>query len=386
MRTKINYIALFALLFVNQIFAQDVTTVTANSYDISDNLDLTAVASIFGDSRDLEDFERKLNDPNIQISNLDLNNDNRVDYLRVIEVTENNTHLIILQSVLGIDTFQDVATIEVERDRQNNVHVQVVGDVYMYGPNYIYEPVYVNRPLIYDVFWVSSYRPYYSPWYWGYYPTYYSYWNPYPVYRYRNNLHIHINNRNRYNYVYNRRSSRAIALHNSRRANAYERQYPDRAFARRTSLNNRYVLEQSRGSYSVGTRTSSSRNTYNSSSRSTNTNATRTNSVRNSNINRNSVNSSRRSSDNQNSSTTRNSSSRRNSNNTSTSRSLNRNQNARSSSSRNRTDTSGSRTTTRRSTTPTTTRSSNNGTSRSSSSTRSGSSRSNRNSSSRSRG
>lgn len=128
---------------------------------------MKAVASIFGESRDLEDFEKRLNDPNIQISNLDLNGDNKVDYLRVIEAVENNTHLIILQSVLGINQFQDVATIEVERDRYNNVQVQVVGDVYMYGNNYIYEPVYVTRPLIFDVFWVSSYRPYYSPWYWG---------------------------------------------------------------------------------------------------------------------------------------------------------------------------------------------------------------------------
>lgn len=246
MKTKLFNIALFALLSVSQIFAQDVTTVRANNSDISDNLNLQAVASIFGDSRDLEDFERRLNDPSMQISNLDLNGDNRVDYLRVIEVTEGYTHLIILQSVLGHDTFQDVATIEVERDRSNNVRVQVVGDVYMYGPNYIYEPIYVSRPVIFDIFWVSSYRPYYSPWYWGYYPTYYSYWAPCPVYRYRNYVVHHINHRHTYNYVTTRYSSRAVVLHNSRRANAYERQHPDRSFVRRTNMTNRYALEQTR--------------------------------------------------------------------------------------------------------------------------------------------
>lgn len=246
MKTKLFNIALFGLLSVSQIFAQDVTTVRANNNDISDNLDLQAVASIFGDSRDLEDFERRLNDPSTQISNLDLNGDNRVDYLRVIEATEGNTHLIILQSVLAADTFQDVATIEVERDRSNNVRVQVVGDVYMYGANYIYEPIYVSRPYIYDVFWVNSYRPYYSPWYWGYYPTYYSYWSPYPIYRYRNNVHLHINHHHHYNYVNTRYSTRAVALHNTRRANGYERQHPDRSFTRRTNATNRYALEQTR--------------------------------------------------------------------------------------------------------------------------------------------
>lgn len=249
-------IALTTLLSVSGIFAQDVTTVRANNGDISDNLDLKAVASIFGDSKDLEDFERRLNDPDIQISNLDLNRDGRVDYLRVIEAVEGNTHLIILQSVLGADTFQDVATVEVERDRNNNVQVQVVGDVYMYGQNYIYEPVYVHRPIIWDIFWVSSYRPYYSPWYWGYYPTYYSYWAPYPVYRYRNNIHVHINNYNTYNYVNVRRSNRAVALHNTRRANSYERANPNNSFTRRTNATNRYALEQTRvtsGSRSNGT-------------------------------------------------------------------------------------------------------------------------------------
>jgi hypothetical protein len=247
MKTKIYSAFLFALLSVSQIFAQDVTTVRANSGDISDNLDLKAVASIFGDSRDLEDFERRLNDPEIQISNLDLNGDNRVDYLRVIEAAEGNTHLIILQAVIGADTFQDVATIEIEKDKSNNVQVQVVGDVYMYGSNYIYEPVYVSRPYIYDVFWVNSYRPYYSPWYWGYYPTYYTYWSPYPVYRYRTNVYTHVNTRNSYNYVNVRRSTRAASLYTGRRANAFERQHPESSFTRRNNnVTNRYALEQTR--------------------------------------------------------------------------------------------------------------------------------------------
>lgn len=249
MKTILQHIALFTLFFSADAFAQDVTTVRANNSDISDNLDLKAVASIFGESSDLEDFERRLNDPDLMISNLDLNGDNRVDYLRVIEATEKNTHLIILQAVLAQDTFQDVATIEVERDNNNNVQVQVVGDVYMYGSNYIYEPVYVSRPIIYDTFWVNSYRPYYSPWYWGYYPTYYTYWAPYPVYRYQRNVHVHINTRNNYVYTSSRGSSRAAVLYSSRRQNAYERQNPGRSFSsRNNNISNRYALEQSRGS------------------------------------------------------------------------------------------------------------------------------------------
>jgi hypothetical protein len=36
----------------------------------------------------LDDDERRLNDPKAQISNSDLNNDNQVDYLRVVESVE----------------------------------------------------------------------------------------------------------------------------------------------------------------------------------------------------------------------------------------------------------------------------------------------------------
>jgi len=249
MKTKLINTVLFSLLIAGKIFAQDVTTVRANSSDISDNLDLQAVASIFGDSRDLEDFEHRLNDPDAQISNLDLNNDNRVDYLRVIEVTEKNTHVIILQSVLAVDTYQDVATIEVERDRNNNVTVQVVGDSYIYGNNYIYEPVYVTQPAMFNVFWVSSYRPYYSPWYYGYYPTYYSYWAPYTPYRYRYHVHNHINYNNSYNYVNTGRSTRAQNLYATRSANAYARQNPNQSFtSRNANISNRRQLELTRTS------------------------------------------------------------------------------------------------------------------------------------------
>ncbi|MCO6148707.1 hypothetical protein [Flavobacterium sp. NRK1] len=283
MKTILQHIALFTMFLSADAFAQDITTVRANNSDISDNLDLKAVASIFGDSSDLEDFERRLNNPETQISNLDLNGDNRVDYLRVIEANQDNTHLIIIQAVLGADTFQDVATIEVERDRNNNVQVQVVGDVYMYGSNYIYEPVYVYRPAIFDIFWVSSYRPYYSPWYWGYYPTYYSYWAPYPVYRYRHHVHTYINPRNTYVYANTRRSSRAAALYSSRRQNDYERLHPNTSFSSRNdNVNNRYALEQSRGNSRNSTRANRGAG---SATRSSFTNASRSNNVSRSNIN-----------------------------------------------------------------------------------------------------
>ena len=241
-------------MFVN---AQDKTTVTANSSEISDNLDLRAIATIFGESTDLEDFEKRINDPKAQISNLDLNNDNYVDYLRVIESIEDNAHIIIVQSVIDKDMFQDVASIEVQKNKSNNkVQVQVVGDVYMYGENYIYEPVYVHTPVIYTTFWVNNYRPYYSNYYWGYYPSYYTYWSPFPIFRYRNHINIYIGGYGHsYNYVNYRNCHVAYNSYYGRRAHAYETRYPNRSFSHRNAtVTNRYELDRTRDTRTANTR------------------------------------------------------------------------------------------------------------------------------------
>jgi len=258
MKNTIYTLVIMLVNFIN-IQAQNKTTVRANSIDISDNLDLRAIAHIFGEAKDLEEFEKNLNDSAYQISNLDLNNDNQVDYLRVIESVENRTHLIIVQAVIERGLFQDVATIEIEKDRNNKIQVQIVGDVYMYGDNYIYEPVYVYNPVIYSTFWRPRYSPYYSPWYWDYYPSYYYSWNPFSVFRYRNHINVYVNVNNTCNYVNYRRSYASIAMHNHHRANGYERQHPNKSFTQRNnSATNRYELTRERDTHSV--RASDSRN------------------------------------------------------------------------------------------------------------------------------
>jgi hypothetical protein len=247
MKSKLNFVALMTTFFALQMNAQDRTTINAMTSEISDNLDLRAVSSIFGESQNLKDFERRLNDPRTKISNLDLNNDNQVDYLRVIESVEKRTHIIIIQSVIGRDLYQDVATIEVEKDRQNNISIQIVGNTYMYGQNYIYEPEYSYTPQIYASLWLNSYRPYYSSWTWNFYPTYYYSWNPYPLYRYRSNIYGCVNYYNNYNYVNYRRCYRAPVIYNSYSCNSYEKQYPNYAFSRRNyQVSNRYELDQKR--------------------------------------------------------------------------------------------------------------------------------------------
>ena len=128
-------------------YADETVTVTATSSDISENLDLKTVATLFGQAKDLEQFEQLLNNPDSAFSNLDLNGDGEVDYLRVIETADNNRHLVVIQAVLARDIYQDVASIFVEKDNQSqSITVQVIGDEYVYGTDYIIEPVYIHRP------------------------------------------------------------------------------------------------------------------------------------------------------------------------------------------------------------------------------------------------
>lgn len=246
MKTKARLLALTLFIGTLGLYAQQRVTVKATSYDISDNLDLEAVASMFGDANNLEDFERNLNDPDVQISNLDLNEDGYVDYLRVVESAEDGVLLILIQAVLAKDIYQDVATIDVEK-RGNNVVVQVVGNNYIYGNNYIIEPVYVRRPIIYTYFWGPTYVHWVSPYYYGYYPVYYNCWAPRPVFVYHRHVHHHIHAHHTYHHVAVRKSARAYQMYQRQGRNDYARSNPNRSFERRNvGVQNREQLTASR--------------------------------------------------------------------------------------------------------------------------------------------
>ena len=167
---KLTTLLMMLLMMSAALWADETITVSANSSDISEGLDLKVVAKLFAEAKNLEEFETMLNNPDSAFCNLDLNGDGQVDYLRVVETGEGNKRLIVLQAILAKDIYQDVASIYVEKDEANNVSVQVVGDEYVYGTNYIIEPVYVYRPVIYDWFWSDAWYAWNSPWYWGYWP------------------------------------------------------------------------------------------------------------------------------------------------------------------------------------------------------------------------
>jgi hypothetical protein len=170
-----------------------------------DNLNLYAVMNLFQKSETIEGFERSLNDENTRINNLDLNNDNYIDYIKVADYVDGNVHTIVLQDVLDRNESQDVAVFIVEKLRNGSVQIQLIGDEALYGKNYIVEPIYgetpnpgytgrSNRknvnvvtttyvqvdtwPLVRFIY-LPDYSVWHSSWYWGYYPEYWHPWRPY---------------------------------------------------------------------------------------------------------------------------------------------------------------------------------------------------------------
>lgn len=158
-----------------------VKTVTVTNYntDMSFYLDLNAVAAAYAEANSTREFEQILNSSRYMINNLDLNRDGWVDYLRVIETRNGYYHALLIQACLAPGVFQDVATLVAER-RADRLYVEVVGDRYLYGYNYIVRPVFIKRPPMWNVYGQTNYTVWSSPYYWGYYPSYYT--QPKPVY------------------------------------------------------------------------------------------------------------------------------------------------------------------------------------------------------------
>jgi len=176
-----------------------------------DNLNLYAVMKLFQQSKSLEEFERNLNDPKTNINNLDLNEDNQVDYIKVFDDPDGDVHNIVLQVAVGPKENQDVAVCTVQKFNNGQVFIQLTGDEELYGKNYIVEPFYDNETIaetpnpgytgkertvqnvtiirttpveiaewpVVRFIYMPSYTVWRSSWYWGYYPSYWHPWRPF---------------------------------------------------------------------------------------------------------------------------------------------------------------------------------------------------------------
>jgi hypothetical protein len=224
-----------------------------------DNLDLYAVLDLFQKSKTIEDFQKALNEEKTGINNLDLNLDNKVDFIKVVTEQKGNDFTFILQVDVTEKETQDVAVILVSKDADGKVTMQIVGDKDLYGEDYVVEPkttttpavtsnpgyvgtdpVTVNVPATTTVVVVESapivqyvyspvYVPYYPPYHYAYYPPYYAAFTVMAVGIYRHNNYYHhggyygghgntvvVHNTNNYNnYNKTRNSSNTVNRNNA---------------------------------------------------------------------------------------------------------------------------------------------------------------------------
>ena len=204
------------LFFILAIFFNTASFAQANSEKLNlpgDNLNLYAVLKLFQESPTLETFERSLNDSSQHINNLDLNGDDKIDYIKVSDKVDGDIHNISLKISVNKTEDQDVAVFVVQKLADNKVQVQLIGDEDLYGKNYIIEPnmettvaagetpnpgytphkilangetvvveqtstaQIANWPVVQYIY-VPTYISWSSPWYWDYYPTYWRTWRP----------------------------------------------------------------------------------------------------------------------------------------------------------------------------------------------------------------
>jgi len=237
-----------------------------------DNLNLYAVMDLFRESETFEIFEKNLNAEDSKINNLDLNADDKIDYIRVIDNVDGDVHTIVLQVAVNEKENQDVAVFTVMKDKNGQVQVQLIGDEELYGKDYIIEPNYddistastpnpgytgnnktskkeavvVTKTTYVEVaswpvityMYVPTYSVWRSPWYWGYYPSYWNPWKPYYWdyyygyhYNYHNHYYGHYHHSHYYRYphyndhYYNSYRSHSNTVNQHRQSGMYKNTY-----------------------------------------------------------------------------------------------------------------------------------------------------------------
>ena len=174
-----SIVFIFLLISVSNVSAQQNVTIVTPASKYAEDLDLYAVAELFKESSDLEEFEESLNDPDNGVNNLDLDENDEVDFIRVLEKVEGEIHIIFLQAILEDDEVLDIATIEVERSG-DQYQMQITGHEHYYGPHYyiVPRPVHIVKWGIVGWMYRPGYKPYYSRYHYRFYPKWHRPYKP----------------------------------------------------------------------------------------------------------------------------------------------------------------------------------------------------------------
>lgn len=169
-----------------QISYESTREITPFDEDAARGLDLQALTGLSKEIRSGQELERRLNEKG-SINNLDLNADEKVDYIYVDEFGDTTNKIgysLTIQPEEGQE--QEVATVVVEKNG-DRAEIQVIGNENIYGEEAIYNDwTRVSRERVPAASHGATYYPSYfsprplwvSPFYYGYYPSFFS---PFPA-------------------------------------------------------------------------------------------------------------------------------------------------------------------------------------------------------------
>jgi hypothetical protein len=192
---KLLIIATLVCFATGITFSQDIPESTGLP---GDHFSLQGALDLFQKYDNPEKFEEALNKENNHVNNLDLNEDGKTDYIRVVSHKEDEIRIFILQALVSENESQDIAVIEIEKTKKDQATIQIIGDEEIFGEAVIVEPadisdksrdnqaeVVVNViawPII-SYIYTPSYTVWVSPYRWGYYPGWYTPWRIYDFHR-----------------------------------------------------------------------------------------------------------------------------------------------------------------------------------------------------------
>jgi len=144
--------------------------------EAKDGLDLEALTELIKKGRSAEDIEIKLNQSG-GINNLDLDENGKVDFIKVTEYgNKNGIYGFSFTVELDNGEEQEIAEIEIEQSG-DNAEIVTRGNEQIYGSNHYYHSMH---PVTTFLLWSYLLRPhpfYMSPFGFGHYPGYYNQYN-----------------------------------------------------------------------------------------------------------------------------------------------------------------------------------------------------------------
>ncbi len=220
---NVFYVFSFVMLALSA-FGQSPTPADSTGLP-GDHFSLQGALELFKNAASPEEFEKQLNTEENHVNNLDLNGDGETDYIKVNERQDNDARVLVLQVPVSENENQDIAVIELDKTKDGEAIVQIIGDEDMYGEEiilepsnsddktYMYEEVneadsdYEARPDVVVNVWAwpcvrfmygPAYRPWVSPWRWRYYPGWYrpwrpfgwAVWHPFRAHHFRTRVHV----------------------------------------------------------------------------------------------------------------------------------------------------------------------------------------------------